>query len=101
MVEMRDNGTVRVSRWTRYGDGDDHWRNRLREGLQHNIALSSPKLCSVSAATRRTIASWLATPCCSVSVTGGAVQCAGPVTEDGYALAFSSSRVPAQTQWSV
>jgi len=39
MVELRDDGTVWVSRRARYADGDDHWRNRLREGLQHNIGL--------------------------------------------------------------
>src|SRR5207302_1034477 len=38
-VELRDDGAVWVSRRTRYADGDDHWRNRLREGLQHNIGL--------------------------------------------------------------
>ena len=38
-VELRDDGTVWVCRRTRYADGDDHWRNRLREGLQHNIGL--------------------------------------------------------------
>jgi nitrite reductase/ring-hydroxylating ferredoxin subunit len=37
-VKLRDDG-VWVSRRTRYADGDDHWRNRLREGLQHNIGL--------------------------------------------------------------
>jgi nitrite reductase/ring-hydroxylating ferredoxin subunit len=39
MVELRDDGAVWVCRRTRYADGDDHWRNRLREGLQHNIGL--------------------------------------------------------------
>src|SRR5438445_9431823 len=39
LVELRDDGRVWVSRRTRYADGDDHWRNRLREGLQHNIGL--------------------------------------------------------------
>jgi nitrite reductase/ring-hydroxylating ferredoxin subunit len=38
-VELRDDGTVWICRRTRYADGDDHWRNRLREGLQHNIGL--------------------------------------------------------------
>jgi nitrite reductase/ring-hydroxylating ferredoxin subunit len=38
-VELRDDGAVWVCRRTRYADGDDHWRNRLREGLQHNIGL--------------------------------------------------------------
>ena len=38
-VELRDDGAVWVSRRTRYADGDDHWRNRLREGLRHNIGL--------------------------------------------------------------
>ena len=39
LVELRDDGAVWVCRGTRYADGDDHWRNRLREGLQHNIGL--------------------------------------------------------------
>src|SRR5437588_1844206 len=38
-VELSDDGTVWVCRQTRYADGDDHWRNRLREGVQHNIGL--------------------------------------------------------------
>ena len=38
-VELRDDGAVWVCRRTRYADGNDHWRNRLREGLQHNIGL--------------------------------------------------------------
>ncbi len=38
-VEFRDDGAVWVCRRTRYADGDNHWRNRLREGLQHNIGL--------------------------------------------------------------
>src|SRR5438045_2483665 len=39
MVELRDGGAVWVCRRTHYADGNDHWRNRLREGLQHNIGL--------------------------------------------------------------
>ena len=38
-VELRDDGTVWVCRRTRYVDGEAHWRNRLREGLQHDIGL--------------------------------------------------------------
>ena len=38
-VELRDDGTVWVCRRTRYTDGEAHWRNRLREGLQHDIGL--------------------------------------------------------------
>jgi nitrite reductase/ring-hydroxylating ferredoxin subunit len=38
-VELRDDGGVWVSRRTRYADGDAHWRNRLHEGLQHDIGL--------------------------------------------------------------
>jgi nitrite reductase/ring-hydroxylating ferredoxin subunit len=37
-VEIRD-GAVWVSPHTRYTDGDTHWRNRLREGLEQNIGL--------------------------------------------------------------
>jgi len=37
-VEIRD-GTVWVCPQTRYTDGDAHWRNRLREGLEQNIGL--------------------------------------------------------------
>src|SRR6516162_10298137 len=37
-VEIRD-GVVWVSPHTRYADGDAHWRNRLREGLEQNIGL--------------------------------------------------------------
>jgi nitrite reductase/ring-hydroxylating ferredoxin subunit len=38
-VELRDDGALWVCRRTRYADGDAHWRNRLREGLQHDIDL--------------------------------------------------------------
>jgi nitrite reductase/ring-hydroxylating ferredoxin subunit len=38
-VELRDDGTLWVCRHTQYADGNDHWRNRLREGLQHGIGL--------------------------------------------------------------
>src|SRR5690349_5543088 len=38
-VELRDDGAVWVCRRTRYADGEDHWQNRLREGLQHDIGL--------------------------------------------------------------
>jgi nitrite reductase/ring-hydroxylating ferredoxin subunit len=38
-VQVRDDGTVWVCRQMRYADGGDHWRNRLHEGLQHNIGL--------------------------------------------------------------
>jgi nitrite reductase/ring-hydroxylating ferredoxin subunit len=37
-VELRD-GVVWVCPQTRYTDGDAHWRNRLREGLEQNIDL--------------------------------------------------------------
>jgi nitrite reductase/ring-hydroxylating ferredoxin subunit len=37
-VEVRD-GVVWVCPQTRYTDGDAHWRNRLREGLEQNISL--------------------------------------------------------------
>jgi nitrite reductase/ring-hydroxylating ferredoxin subunit len=37
-VEVRD-GVVWVGPHTRYTDGDAHWRNRLREGLEQNIGL--------------------------------------------------------------
>ena len=36
-VELRDDGSLWVCRRTRYADGDAHWGNRLREGLQHDI----------------------------------------------------------------
>ncbi|MBV8132230.1 MAG: Rieske (2Fe-2S) protein [Alphaproteobacteria bacterium] len=38
-VELRDDGALWVCQRTRYADGDAHWRNRLREGLQHDIDL--------------------------------------------------------------
>jgi nitrite reductase/ring-hydroxylating ferredoxin subunit len=38
VVEVRD-GIVWVCPHTRYTDGDAHWRNRLREGLEQNIGL--------------------------------------------------------------
>jgi len=38
-VELRDDGAVWVCGRTRYQDGEAHWRNRLREGLQHDIGL--------------------------------------------------------------
>ena len=37
-VEVRD-GEVWVATRTRYADGDAHWRNRLRQGMEHNIGL--------------------------------------------------------------
>ncbi|MGH6737193.1 MAG: Rieske (2Fe-2S) protein [Methyloceanibacter sp.] len=37
-VEIRD-GVVWACPHTRYSDGDAHWRNRLREGLEQNIGL--------------------------------------------------------------
>ena len=37
-IEIRD-GVVWVCPHTRYTDGDAHWRNRLREGLEQNIGL--------------------------------------------------------------
>jgi len=37
-VEMRD-GVVWACPQTRYPDGDAHWRNRLREGLEQNVGL--------------------------------------------------------------
>jgi nitrite reductase/ring-hydroxylating ferredoxin subunit len=37
-VEVRD-GVVWVYPQTRYTDGDAHWRNRVREGLEQNIGL--------------------------------------------------------------
>jgi nitrite reductase/ring-hydroxylating ferredoxin subunit len=39
LVDLRDDGSVWVCPRTRYADGDAHWRNRLREGLQHDIGL--------------------------------------------------------------
>jgi nitrite reductase/ring-hydroxylating ferredoxin subunit len=38
VVEVRD-GNVWVAARTRHADGDPHWRNRLRVGLEQNIAL--------------------------------------------------------------
>jgi nitrite reductase/ring-hydroxylating ferredoxin subunit len=38
-VELRDDGAVWICGRTRYADGEVHWRNRLREGLQHDIGL--------------------------------------------------------------
>ena len=38
-VELRDDGAVWVCTRTGYADGEAHWRNRLREGLQHDIGL--------------------------------------------------------------
>ena len=38
-VELRGDGSLWVCRQTRYADGDAHWRNRLHEGLQHDIGL--------------------------------------------------------------
>lgn len=37
-VELRD-GMVRVASRTRYADGDAHWRNRLRDGMEQDIGL--------------------------------------------------------------
>jgi hypothetical protein len=37
-VEVQ-NGVVWVDPHARYTDGDAHWRNRLREGLEQNIGL--------------------------------------------------------------
>ena len=37
-VELRD-GAVWVAPEIRFTDGDAHWRNRLREGLEHDISL--------------------------------------------------------------
>ena len=37
-VEIKD-GVVWVCPHTRYTDGDAHWRNRMREGLEQNIGL--------------------------------------------------------------
>jgi nitrite reductase/ring-hydroxylating ferredoxin subunit len=37
-IEVRD-GEVWVATRTRYADGDAHWRNRLRQGMEHNIGL--------------------------------------------------------------
>jgi nitrite reductase/ring-hydroxylating ferredoxin subunit len=37
-VEVRD-GEVWVATHTRYADGDAHWQNRLRQGMEHNIGL--------------------------------------------------------------
>jgi hypothetical protein len=34
-----EDGVVWVGPHTRYTDGDAHWRNRLREGLEQNIGL--------------------------------------------------------------
>jgi len=38
-VEVRDDGVVWVCPHTRYADGEAHWRNRLREGLEQNLGL--------------------------------------------------------------
>jgi nitrite reductase/ring-hydroxylating ferredoxin subunit len=38
-VELRGDGAVWVCGQAGYADGDGHWRNRLREGLQHDIGL--------------------------------------------------------------
>jgi nitrite reductase/ring-hydroxylating ferredoxin subunit len=37
-VEIR-NGEVWVSTTLRYPDGDDHWKNRLLAGMEHNLGL--------------------------------------------------------------
>lgn len=37
-VEVRD-GMVWVAARTRYPDGEAHWRNRLRAGLEHTLSL--------------------------------------------------------------
>ena len=37
-VELRD-GVVWVAPETRFADGESHWRNRLHEGLEHDIGL--------------------------------------------------------------
>jgi nitrite reductase/ring-hydroxylating ferredoxin subunit len=37
-IEVRD-GEVWVATRTRYADGDAHWRNRLRQGMEHNVGL--------------------------------------------------------------
>jgi nitrite reductase/ring-hydroxylating ferredoxin subunit len=37
-VEVRD-GEVWVASRARHADGDAHWRNRLRQGMEHNIGL--------------------------------------------------------------
>jgi nitrite reductase/ring-hydroxylating ferredoxin subunit len=37
-IEVRD-GEVWVATRTHYADGDAHWRNRLRQGMEHNIGL--------------------------------------------------------------
>lgn len=37
-VELRDS-EVWVTTRTRYADGDAHWRNRMRQGMEHNIGL--------------------------------------------------------------
>ena len=38
-VELREDQAVWVCGRMRYADGCSHWRNRLREGLQHDIGL--------------------------------------------------------------
>src|SRR6516165_8162041 len=38
-VELRGDGALWVRRRTSYADGDAHYGNRLREGLQHDIGL--------------------------------------------------------------
>jgi nitrite reductase/ring-hydroxylating ferredoxin subunit len=38
-VTVRDDGEIWVAARTRYVDGDEHWRNRLRAGLEQNIGL--------------------------------------------------------------
>jgi nitrite reductase/ring-hydroxylating ferredoxin subunit len=37
-IKVRD-GEVWVATRTRYADGDAHWRNRLQQGMEHNIGL--------------------------------------------------------------
>jgi len=62
-------GPVWVCRRTRYADGDDHWRNRRREG---RAAQYRPRprqsRARPSVVTKRIIERWFAMPCCSVSV---------------------------------
>ena len=51
-VELRD-GVVWVCPQTRYTDGDAHWRNRLREGLEQNIGLVLAKAVLTSCSRRQ------------------------------------------------
>jgi nitrite reductase/ring-hydroxylating ferredoxin subunit len=38
-VEVLEDGEIRVATRTHYSDGDAHWQNRLRAGLEQNVGL--------------------------------------------------------------